>query len=123
NDVVDYISIAIYGLPDKNITDPEKQESFSRIYGRKSSRFQLINKPIFITEFGVKGDEEFQKKWLLEAAEILKKQKIVVGINYFNYQDSPGAWGEIQPPDWSVSQETFRMFLTALNKDQKNPDQ
>ncbi|MEP6260632.1 MAG: hypothetical protein ABJ092_03560 [Gillisia sp.] len=116
NDVVDYISIAIYGLPDKNITDPEKQESFSRIFGRKSSRFRLLNKPFFITEFGVKGDEEFQNLWLREAAEILKQQNNVIGINYFNYQDSPGAWGEIQPPDWSISQETFRMFLEALNK-------
>ena len=116
NDVVDYISIAIYGLPDKNITDPEKQESFSRIFGRKSSRFRLLNKPFFITEFGVKGDEEFQNLWLREAAEILKQQNNVVGINYFNYQDSPGAWGEIQPPDWSISQETFRMFLEELNK-------
>lgn len=28
NDVVDYVSVAIYGLPDKNITDPNRQESF-----------------------------------------------------------------------------------------------
>ncbi|TNF43968.1 MAG: hypothetical protein EP310_03865, partial [Bacteroidetes bacterium] len=35
NDVVDFISIAIYGLPDKNITDPERQESFETIFNRK----------------------------------------------------------------------------------------
>ncbi len=115
NDVVDYVSIAIYGLPDKNITDPEKQESFSRIFGRKSSRFRFINKPFFITEFGVKGDEEFQNLWLGEAAVILNRQKNVVGINYFNHGDSPGAWGEIQPPDWSILANTFRKFLEALN--------
>lgn len=115
HDVVDYISIAIYGLPDKNITDHAKQESFSRIFGRKSSRFRLIDKPFFITEFGVKGDEEFQSHWLAEAAETLKHQKNVVGINYFNHGDVPGAWGEIQPPDWTITTKTFLQFLKALN--------
>jgi beta-mannanase len=63
DDVVDFISIAIYGLPDKNITDPTKQETFETIFNRKYWRMRFLNKPIFITEFGVKGPEDFQTKW------------------------------------------------------------
>lgn len=117
NDVVDYVSISVYGLPDKNITDPEKQETFSQIFHRKSRRLRFIDKPIFITEFGVKGDDQFQAKWLVDAAQTLNEQPQVVGVNYFNMTDVPKAWGEIQPPDWSISKETFSTFLEALHRD------
>ncbi len=115
NDAVDYISIAIYGLPDKNITDPNQQENFSLIYTRKAWRFRFVDKPIFITEFGVKGDEDFQTKWLKGAAKTVNKNPRIAGINYFNMPDIPQAWGEIKPPDWSISTESFEAFVNALD--------
>lgn len=115
-DVVDYISIAIYGLPDKNITDPEKQESFSTIFNRKYWRFRFIDKPLFITEFGVKGPEEYQTKWLENAAKVIRKNPQIVGVNYFNMSDTPKAWGDIKPPDWSISKKSFYHFLNILNE-------
>ncbi|QED36789.1 hypothetical protein FK178_03275 [Antarcticibacterium arcticum] len=115
NDVVDYISIAIYGLPDKNITDPKKQETFSKILNRKMRRLQLLNKPVFITEFGVKGEEEFQTKWLIEAAYAIKQNPRIIGVSYFNYQDSPEVWGNIAPPKWNISPGTYREFIRALD--------
>lgn len=120
NDVVDYVSIAIYGLPDKNITDPEKQESFKQIFNRKIWRFRFINKPIFITEFGVKGPEDYQTKWLEAAAQTLNEHNEVIGINYFNMTDTPKAWGNIKPPDWSISKKSFYRFLEVLERD-NNP--
>lgn len=116
DDVVDIVSIAIYGLPDKNITDPAKQESFRTIFNRKKWRLRFINKPVFITEFGVKGDEEFQKRWLLDAADVINSSPEVIGVNYFNMTDVPKAWGEIKPPDWSISETTFDLFVNKLNK-------
>lgn len=116
DDVVDYISISVYGLPDKNITDPEKQESFESIFNRKSRRMRFVNKPFFITEFGVKGDEDFQTKWLLNAAEILNKEPQIVGVCYFNMTDVPDAWGEIKPPEWSISKNTFHQFIEKLER-------
>lgn len=116
NDVVDFVSVAIYGLPDKNITDPEKQESFSKIFNRKYWRLRLIDKPVFITEFGVKGPEEFQTKWLEEAADVIRENPQVVGINYFNMSDTPKAWGEIKPPDWSITEKSFHTFIKRLQK-------
>ncbi|SHF43981.1 Beta-mannanase [Mariniphaga anaerophila] len=116
NDLVDFVSIAIYGLPDKNITDPEKQESFEKIFNRKIWRLRLIDKPVFITEFGVKGPEEYQTKWLNEAAVIIRNNPQIKGINYFNMSDTPKAWGEIKPPDWSITKNTFYNFLEALNE-------
>jgi beta-mannanase len=113
-DVVDCVSIAIYGLPDKNITDPEKQETFATIFNRKYWRLRYIDKPIFITEFGVKGPEEYQTKWLEAAAQVIRKNPQVVGVNYFNMSDTPKAWGEIKPPDWSISRKSFYRFLEAL---------
>lgn len=116
NDVVDVLSIAIYGLPDKNITDPNMQESFSDIFYRKTWRLRFIDKPIFITEFGVKGPEEYQTNWLLAAAGVLRENKHVIGINYFNMSDTPKAWGDIKPPDWSITKASFEKFIDALNK-------
>lgn len=113
-DYVDYISMAIYGLPDKNITDHHKQESFSRIFKRKRHRMRFANKPIFITEFGVKGPEEYQKAWLKGAAETINEYPDVVGICYFNLHDTPQAWGEIEAPDWSISSTTFQQFTRSL---------
>lgn len=117
NDVVDYMSIAIYGLTDKNITDPKQQESFASAFNRKTWRLRFIDKPIFITEFGVKGEEDFQAAWLKGAAETLNENYQVVGVNYFNKTDVPQAWGEIQPPDWSISKESFDQFIETLKRD------
>ncbi len=117
NDVVDFISIAIYGLPDKNITEYKKQQAFSAIFRRKIHRMRLVDKPVFITEFGVKGPEGFQQTWLKEAAATLNKNaEKVAGICYFNLYDSPNAWGKIQAPDWSISATTFKHFVSSLDE-------
>ena len=116
NDIVDVLSMAIYGLPDKNIIDPEKQESFATIFNRKNWRLRFINKPLFITEFGVKGPEEYQTKWLSAAAKVIRKNNQIIGINYFNMSDTPKAWGEIKPPDWSISKASFYAFTTQLKR-------
>ena len=114
NDVVDFISIAIYGLPDKNITDYNKQELFRDIFSRKFYRMRFAEKPIFITEFGVKGPKEYQNKWMKNAAETLKNNKNVFGVSYFNQHDTPDAWGKIKAPDWSISETTFQQFSKDL---------
>ena len=119
NDVVDFMSIAIYGLPDKNITDPEKQETFSAIFNRKFWRLRFIDKPLFITEFGVKGPEDYQTKWLKGAAKVIRDNPQIVGANYFNMSDTPRAWGDIKPPDWSVSATSFHTFIMVLRGDTK----
>ncbi len=116
DDWVDYVSIAIYGLPDKDITDPTKQESFARIFSRKMWRMRMIDKPVFITEFGVKGPEDYQTDWMVKAAGVLNDDQRVVGINYFNMSDTPEAWGAIKPPDWSISQNTLDAFLALLQE-------
>ncbi|WP_298534006.1 hypothetical protein [uncultured Algibacter sp.] len=117
SDVVDVISFAIYGLPDKNITNPNKQLSFEKIFKMKKRRMRFIDKPIFITEFGVKGPEDYQTKWLENAAKILKNETQVIGANYFNMSDTPKAWGDIKPPDWSISKATLNLFINTLNEE------
>lgn len=115
SDVVDYVSIAIYGLPDKNITDHNKQESFNTIFKRKYNRLRFAHKPLFITEFGVKGPQDYKKKWLHDAAVTINENPAIIGINYFNYADSPKAWGDIETPDWSTTSEVFDGFLKQLH--------
>lgn len=119
-DVVDYISIAIYGLPDKNITDHKKQESFKTIFNRKNNRIKFFNKPIFITEFGIKGPDEFQREWLLAAAKTINETPQIKGVCYFNMADTPLAWGDIEAPVWKVSRDTYQVFINALNLDTKS---
>jgi beta-mannanase len=117
DDVVDFVSLAIYGLPDKNITDPKQQESFATIFNRKKWRLRYISKPIFITEFGVKGPEDYKTRWLESAAKILNDNPQVIGINYFNMSDTPGAWGKIKPPDWRITPFSLHRFLKLLKRD------
>jgi len=114
SDVVDYTSIAIYGLPDKNITDHNKQESFNTIFKRKYRRIALSHKPLLITEFGVKGPSSFKAKWLTDAAAVIASNREINGISYFNDADSPKAWGDIEAPDWSVSPTLYNAFLKQV---------
>ena len=114
DDVVDYISIAIYGLPDKNITDEDQQESFRTIFERKSYRMRLMNKPFFITEFGVKGTESYKKRWLENAAVTIRQNPQIFGVCYFNLFDNPEVWGDIKAPDWSITKDIFKGFCKLL---------
>ncbi len=57
---------------------------------------RFLGKPIFITEFGVKGPEDYQTEWMKEAAQTLNTNKQVFAISYFNLYDNPKAWGKIQ---------------------------
>lgn len=114
SDVVDFISMSIYGLPDKNISSYREQDSFEKIFYRKKKRLDLFGKPFFITEFGVKGAEDYQKRWLLNAANVIQENKEIFGASYFNEQDLPEVWGEIEPPKWSISKFNFNAFTEAL---------
>ncbi len=115
DDVIDYISMAIYGLPDKNITDHKQQETFKTIYNRKLYRMRFFNKPIIISEFGISGPEDFQANWLMEAAETVNSNPQIIALCYFNMVDTPKAWGDIEAPDWGVTPATFERFANALN--------
>jgi beta-mannanase len=114
SDVVDYTSIAIYGLPDKNITDHNQQESFNKIFKRKYNRIWFAHKPLFITEFGVKGPASYKAEWLSAAATTIEENKEITGVSYFNDTDNPKAWGNIEAPDWSVSPSAYKAFLKQL---------
>jgi len=114
NDVVDYVSIAIYGLPDKNITDHRQQESFGTIFNRKYNRLWMSHKPIFITEFGISGPPDYKEKWLDEAANVVVSKKEINGISYFNDADAPKAWGDIEAPVWSITAPMYRKFLEKV---------
>lgn len=115
DNVVDFISIAIYGLPDKNITDPNKQEMFSNILKRKYYRMRFLNKPLFIAEFGVKGTEAFQDKWLQNAAATIKSNPHIFGVSYFNLYDNPKVWGHMAAPNWSISPRSMQLFIENIN--------
>jgi beta-mannanase len=114
DDTVDFISLAIYGLPDLNISDHKKQKSFRNILERKLHRLRFVSKPIFLAEIGVNGPEAYQKAWLKEAALTINNYPEILGVCYFNVPDTPKAWGEIEAPEWSISEETFKAFTESL---------
>ena len=115
DDVVDFISIAIYGLPNKNITDPNQQEVFGDIFKRKNCRMRFLSKPLFIAEFGVKGPEAFQNQWLQDAAATVKANPHVFGVSYFNLYDNSKVWGHMPAPDWSISPRSMQMFINGIS--------
>ena len=114
DDVVDFVSFAIYGLPDKDISDFNRQQSFSTIFQYKFHRMRFTHRPVFITEFGVKGPEAYQKKWLEAAAATINKYPEIYGLSYFNFADTPKAWGDAETPDWSITDTTFKSFTNLL---------
>lgn len=117
DDVVDFISLAIYGLPDKNIQDYARQESFKTILQRKIWRMRWVNRPIFITEFGIKGPSSYQTRWLKDAAIAIGQEPRVMGACYFNLHDNPDVWGEGLPaPDWSIEPSSLDSFLLNLSR-------
>ena len=111
DDVVDIVSLAIFGMPDKNINDYTEQESFDDILDRKLWRYRLINKPILIAEKGIAGPENYQKEWLESAARRIKTENKIVGFCYYNAKDIDNAWGEINPPDWKISEGLFHLLF------------
>ena len=115
DDVVDFVSVAIYGLPDKDINDYNRQQSFATIFQYKFYRMRFTHRPVFITEFGVKGPEAYKKKWLVEAAATINKYPEIFGCSYFNFKDTPKAWGNAETPDWSITDTTFKTFISFIN--------
>ncbi|MGN6177898.1 MAG: hypothetical protein ACTHNW_01885, partial [Mucilaginibacter sp.] len=93
-----------------------KQEAFNTIFQRKYYRMRFLDRPLFITEFGVKGPENYQHNWLAGAAKTLKENKHVFGICYFNLYDNPKAWGGIKAPDWSISPQNMQFFCNSVNR-------
>lgn len=114
DDVVDYVSVAIYGLPDKNINDYNKQLSFNSIFKLKFHRLRFAHKPFFITEFGVKGPETYKQQWLQGAAFVIKHYPVIEGVSYFNFADVPKAWGDAETPVWTISEPTFDGFTRQI---------
>lgn len=116
DEAVDVISLCIYGLPDKDIDDPNQQESFSTIVQRKLDRVSIFEKPVLVAEFGVMGTEEYKLPWVLEAADALNVRPRIIGASYFNRVDVDGAWGGIAPPQWAIQPATFAAYLERLKR-------
>lgn len=123
DDAVDYLSIAVYGLPDQGIEDFRAQERFPEIYRRKTWRLRHAAAPLFMTEFGVKGPDDFQREWLREAALTLARDQNLVGACYFNLYDNPEVWGkDMEAPDWSISEQSLQTFLQTFSRESgQNP--
>gem|GEM_PF-3414575 len=123
DDAVDYLSIAVYGLPDQGIEDFRAQERFPEIYRRKTWRLRHATAPLFMTEFGVKGPDDFQREWLREAALTLARDQNLVGACYFNLYDNPEVWGkDMEAPDWSISEQSLQTFLQTFSRESgQNP--
>jgi beta-mannanase len=73
-----------------------------------------LDKPLFITEFGVKGPESFQDQWLANAAKTINANPHIFGVCYFNLYDNPKAWGSIKAPDWSMTPKSMAKFCSQL---------
>lgn len=66
---------------------------------------RFVDKPFLITEFGVKGPDEFQKAWLENAARKINQAPKITGVCYFNLYDHSGVWRERKVPEWGIKEE------------------
>ncbi|OGM13973.1 hypothetical protein A3D84_02580 [Candidatus Woesebacteria bacterium RIFCSPHIGHO2_02_FULL_42_20] len=109
NEYVDLIGLSVFIYPKWDIDNYGKVRDFDEIFSEKYNIFKVYNKPIIITEFGVTGDDQFQKEWFLDAVNSSYNYPLLKTISYFNAVDSPEAWGTNYPtPDWKINPELFQ---------------
>lgn len=109
---VDIIGLPIYSFPVFDYKYYGKIRSFKEAFGEKYDLVRSFNKPIFLIEFGVAGNYDFEAYWTREAFNQLHSFPLLKTIIFFNSKDQEGVWGEdYETPDWSINQELIKKLI------------
>ena len=106
---VDLIGLSVFEYPQWDIDNYGKARSFDNIFADRYNMVKDYDKSVIIAEFGVTGNQDFQKNWLFDAINSSKKYPLLKTIFYFNSVDSEGVWGDnYATPDWKINPDLFK---------------
>jgi endoglucanase len=102
-DVIDAVGISIFGLEDWEKHNFGWARTFNESLAEKYFRVEAFQKPIYVVEFGVSGQDDYRRSWLSETVQLPEKTfPLLVGILYFN-EVEPYFWPDgFGSPDWRI---------------------
>jgi beta-mannanase len=111
---VDVVGLSAYGYPTYEQKSYGKVLSFQEMFDPKWSRLTDINKPVFIAEFGVDGDDAYKEEYIKTAFREWKTTpgySKLQGVMYFYYFNKT-PWVEgINAPDYRLPFEKIQQSL------------
>jgi beta-mannanase len=109
---VDVIGLPIYAFPEWENSYRGYIKSFDETYTEKTDYLKDIDKPIFLTEFGMSGADDFKSFWIRQAFLSFRKYKNLKAVFFFQAKETPGVWGsDISSPDWQLPASTIETMI------------
>lgn len=110
-DYVDIIGLSTFGYPEYEEKEFDNKLSFEDTFTERYKRVEKYGKDVYLAEFGVAGDQDYQKKWMSQAKKAILdplKYPNLRGIVYFHGGDAK-PWVEgINPPNFRLqAQKVF----------------
>jgi beta-mannanase len=107
---VDVIGLSTFGYPEYEEKEFGNKLSFEDTFGERYKRVEKYGKDIYLAEFGVAGDQTYQKKWMSQAKKAILdplKYPNLRGIIYFHGGDAK-PWVEgINAPNFRLQPKQF----------------
>jgi endoglucanase len=88
---VDSIGLSTFGHPEFELKELGKKYSFDDHFNERYRRSEKYNKPVYLAEFGVAGEDKYKVEWLQQAKKSIldeARYKNLAGIVYFQAKDS-----------------------------------
>lgn len=97
-DVVDAVGLSLFGLQPWDDIAYGRPRSFAEAFGEKYRLVSGLQKPVFISEFGVCGDSRYKAQWLSGAFRRGQEDfPLLKGVVYFNDRE-PYRWKSVSGP-------------------------
>ncbi len=114
---VDAIGFPIYSFPQWDVSYYGKVRDFKTTMDEKYRLLSAMNKPIYITEFGVTGNSEQVNNWMHQTAAALPAYPQIEGLTFFMAEDAEGAWGdEVTTPNWLLPNKSIVELMDIIVK-------
>jgi endoglucanase len=107
---VDIIGLSTFGYPEYEQKEFDKKLTFEDTFNERYKRVEKYGKDVYLAEFGVAGDEKYQKSWMTQAKKVILdplKYPNLRGVIYFHGGDEK-PWVEgINPPNFRLQPKLF----------------
>jgi beta-mannanase len=107
---VDVIGLSTFGYPEYEEKEFGNKLSFEDTFGERYKRVEKYGKDVYLAEFGVAGDQVYQKKWMSQAKKAILdplKYPNLRGIIYFHGGDAKPWVDGINPPNFRLQPKQF----------------
>ena len=105
DDVVDLVGLSVFGYQPYDRAEFGRERSFAEALRPGYERVAAFGKPIFVTELGYEGDNNYVRSWAQDVARRHAEFPRLQGVVYFNDRevyDWPRGMGR---PNWRVARD------------------